>query len=485
MGTEGIKNLNQFIEWAGQFRNGEYLYRGVSKSTYINGKVKSSAEYGESDNYEALAPLDISRELIEKARILGHDRKDGRKLSDLELLAELRHLGAATCLIDFTYNALVALWFACKESASGSQENGKVVVLRSDGIEPLVKVDYKMSQWNIDAFFKPTIATARYPIYQWAPQTQNNRIIAQHSVFVFSPASIDNIEGEREIKKEFKPKIMMELEELFGITEAYLFSDTYGFAWLHRPQKTPHIKPTAKNYRLLGIEALQKEDIGQAIEYLTRSVNVEANLESDIREAYVHRAVAYWRRGNIDRNVDDCNRAIDNCNKVIEYSKEARESDKKQTNEPNLDLAIVYNILGNAYTDKGAMLTREGKSDKGYFDQAIESYKKAIGLDPKLAKVHSNLGNVYAEQKNFDQAIESYNEAIRLDPRFAYVYSNRGEALVHKQEFDKAKKDLTKAREMGVDIVASFSNDYNSLEDFEQKTGIRLSDDVVEMLFFS
>lgn len=36
--------------------------------------------------------------------------------SDLELLAQLQHYGAATGLIDFTSNPLVALWFACNES---------------------------------------------------------------------------------------------------------------------------------------------------------------------------------------------------------------------------------------------------------------------------------------------------------------------------------------------------------------------------------
>jgi hypothetical protein len=35
------------------------------------------------------------------------------ELSNLELLLELQHYGAATGLIDFSRDFLVALWFAC------------------------------------------------------------------------------------------------------------------------------------------------------------------------------------------------------------------------------------------------------------------------------------------------------------------------------------------------------------------------------------
>ena len=61
----------------------------------------------------------------------GYDEKNGRKLSHLEMLAELQHYGAATCLMDFSYSAQIALWFACQQSKKISQvskkpPNGKV-----------------------------------------------------------------------------------------------------------------------------------------------------------------------------------------------------------------------------------------------------------------------------------------------------------------------------------------------------------------------
>lgn len=46
--------------------------------------------------------------------------------SELEVLTQLQHLGAATGLIDFTTEALVALWFACSEDL---EEDGAVYIL--------------------------------------------------------------------------------------------------------------------------------------------------------------------------------------------------------------------------------------------------------------------------------------------------------------------------------------------------------------------
>ncbi len=61
-----------------------------------------------------------------------------------------------------------------------------------------------------------------------------------------------------------------------------------------------------------------------------------------------------------------------------------------------------------------------------------------------------------------------------------YIY--RGEAWLHLQEWEKAKSDLITAKDMGMDIIASFNNEYASIADFEQKTGIQLPEDIAAML---
>ena len=88
----------------------------------------------------------------------------------------------------------------------------------------------------------------------------------------------------------------------------------------------------------------------------------------------------------------------------------------------------------------------------------------------------------FRKKGDYNRAIEDYDKAIEIQPDDAELYSNRGEALLHLNEMEKAKADLITAKEMGVDIVASFRNDYESVADFEQKTGIQLPEDIAAML---
>ena len=107
---------------------------------------------------------------------------------------------------------------------------------------------------------------------------------------------------------------------------------------------------------------------------------------------------------------------------------------------------------------------------------------KAIELKPDYVDAYHNRGTVYGRKGEYNRAIEDYDKAIELKPDLAQTYSNRGESLLHLNEMEKAKADLITAKEMGVDIVAAFRIDYESVADFEQETGIQLPEDIVAML---
>ena len=57
-------------------------------------------------------------ELIIPMQVIG-----GEPLTDIQMLSVLQHQGAATMLLDFTENPLVALWFACVDKP---ESDGKV-----------------------------------------------------------------------------------------------------------------------------------------------------------------------------------------------------------------------------------------------------------------------------------------------------------------------------------------------------------------------
>ena len=129
-----ITTLNEFMEWAQKLNRGEYVFRGVPNQTY--GIQASAYRRPREDDRDFEKFLRINKSLIAEARLRGHDYRNGRQLSDLEILAEFQHFRAATCLIDFTYNAQVALWFACQPDSKTPQDsenppNGKVFAMHN------------------------------------------------------------------------------------------------------------------------------------------------------------------------------------------------------------------------------------------------------------------------------------------------------------------------------------------------------------------
>ena len=273
-----VKTLSSFIKWAAQFNDGQYLFRGVSKDSY---KIEASAyrrlPEAERNNPDRL--LRINQELIEKARLLGHDQKNGQRLSDLELLAELQHFGAATCLIDFTRNALVALWMACQQSTTG-EANGKVFVVRNDESARLETITPKLvTEEDIDYFFTED-EHKRYPLYQWQPKYQNNRIIAQQSVFVFGGAQVE-IEAECVILKSGKGDMLTSLDKVSGITEGSIYPDFDGFARLHAQNK-PDVGLDPQGYLQRGVEAHLEGRLDEAIDHYDEVISLldpEGDLE--------------------------------------------------------------------------------------------------------------------------------------------------------------------------------------------------------------
>ncbi len=501
-----VTTLSEFIEWAAQFSDGQYLFRGVSTKCY---KIEASAyrRLPETDRNNPSKLLKINKDLIEKARSLGHDQRDGQQLSDLELLAELQHFGAATCLIDFTRSALVALWFACKREA-----NGKVFAVRRDDPARFKTVNPELVKEDIEHFFKPE--NGRYPRYQWQPKLQNNRIIAQQSIFVFSGDPID-ADAECVIRKDSKRDIRTSLDKISGITEANIYPDFDGFARLHAHDK-PYIEPDAQDYLQRGLEAHQNGNLDDAIEYYTEVIRLKPEDTSIVFMAHYNRGVAYETIDRIDSAIEDYNQAIQlNPNSAEAYynrgyayfAKDNFDSafeDYNQAIQLNQDFAGAYNNRGVVY----------GKKDE--IDSAIEDYNQAIQLNPNFAEAYYNRGVVYGKKDEIDSAFEDFNQAIQLNQDFAEAYYNRGVAyykrgefqraiedcnqairlksdrilfysnrffaLLAVQEWEKAKSDLTTVGNMEEDIIALFHDSYASIADFEQKHGVELPEDIAAML---
>lgn len=441
--SKRVKTLSGFLKWIEQFNDGQYLFRGVSKHTY---KLEASAyrRLSEKERNNPNKLLKINRELIDKARLLGHDQKDGRYLSDLELLAELQHFGAATCLIDFTRSAQIALWFACQQSSTG-EANGKVFAVRSDDPALFRTITPELvTEENIEYFFQED-ERGKCPLYQWQPKQQNNRVIAQQSVFIFGDSEIASA-AECVILKSSKLEILDSLDNSANITEASIYPDFDGFARQHAQNK-PYIEPNIQGYLQRGTEAHLEGKLDDAIVYYTEVISLDPATFT-AANVYSIRGYAYYQKGDLDNAINDYTNTI----------------------QLNPDDPYLYSIRGSAYRMKGD------------FDNAISDANVAVHLKPGLAEAYGIRGGAYYQKGDFEKATDDLDKAIALKPDLAEAYGNRGEAWLHLQEWEKAKSDLITAKNMDYDIIAAFHKIYASVEDFEQKTGTQLPPGIAEML---
>ena len=337
MGNEErrIKNVAEYrqelLAIAERWRSPVLAFRGQKDRVWL---LESSAERrlkkglkGQDRIHDSLF-IEYHRDnLLQKGKLKNYDKREGKQLAELELLAELQHHGAATCLLDFTRNALVALWFACEnapgESGGFDQEtveglgeshkactDGKVFVVNitnerggfrevtprdiaGQSIENVLKFETRDedSARNRPDQDSPKSSLDEAKFWYWTPPAHlNERITAQDSLFLFAPLSSGKPSSEDiVVAAECKGQIRKELETLYNTHEESLFPDFVGFAYTQRHDAPVDILDS-EEYRRRGIEAEQRGEKQQAIEHYTKAIG----LQPEDSDTYFRRGRAYY-----------------------------------------------------------------------------------------------------------------------------------------------------------------------------------------------
>ena len=420
--------------------DGDYIYRGEPKTHEEPphcGKISSNLwrEYGlemENFNIEAIQKEilngakkhigDLPQDFrIDLAASLNMSQEDTDETIDFEILTEIQHYGGKTNLIDFTTDYLIALFFACD---GHHDKDGRVISQRTEEIQNMIR----------------------------RPRNPRHRVIAQKSVFVRPPKGFLNKPHKDNvviIPSDLKQWILQHLQTYHAIFKETIYNDLYGFIKyqdIHGDAYTQFYNGYASLKR--GDEATTftegQEEYKKSIEYFTQAIK----LERSFFEAYHGRGLAHKNISEVDSAIEDYNKAID----------------------LNSNFAEAYNNRG---------ITHEQIDD---YESAIKDYNKAIELNPDLDEAYNNRGVVYYKRGDYHRAIVDYTKTIDLNPDDAIAYYNRGEALLHLSKWEEAKADLTTAKDKGANIVNEFHKEYESVADFQSRTGITLPTDIAEML---
>ena len=145
-------------------------------------------------------------------------------------------------------------------------------------------------------------------------------------------------------------------------------------------------------YQMKGLESQMKGELEEAVSLYKQSIATHPTAE-----AYTFLGWTYSFMGRLDDAIEECHHAI------------AQDPD-----------------FGNPYNDIGAYLI-----EKGEFDEAITWFEKAM-----LAKryespafPHLNLGRVYERKGQWTEAIDSYKKALALNPNYALAKKSLGRLI--------------------------------------------------------
>ena len=109
--------------------------------------------------------------------------------------------------------------------------------------------------------------------------------------------------------------------------------------------------------------------------------------------------------------------------------------------------ASAYAELSRAYTIKARYVASDAERKKSYEDAEV-AVDKALAINPNLAEGHFARGlMLWTPYKRFPhaQAIQSYRRAIELDPNFDEAHHQLGFVYLHIGMLDKAQQEIEKA----------------------------------------
>lgn len=224
---------------------------------------------------------------------------DFRGYSDLEILAEIQHRGGASCLVDFSKNFLISLWFAtnndfnepgylfCYNVNEDALSEDNITFLNKDrwgySIEDLLKFTRKTAQYTGDDKFR---------FWLWKPANINGRIARQDSIFVFG---LEKFYAENHnvviitIPPQWKSAIVETLKTYFGITSETVFPDVDGYAGSH--SKTSKIDSNSHYLNLDGIK--QTSEAQNYAEILQRGMSCLLNGQYKLALDYFLRVYSF------------------------------------------------------------------------------------------------------------------------------------------------------------------------------------------------
>jgi tetratricopeptide (TPR) repeat protein len=185
-------------------------------------------------------------------------------------------------------------------------------------------------------------------------------------------------------------------------------------------------------YYGLGLAYFASKDYKRALDSFLRVIKIEPKF-----------AVAYSRIGDALKASGRGKEALGYYLSAHKYGYKTFESSLALANNLKLyesyyEASLLYQELGNEkplfeiYLNLGDCFVELKQNIR-----ALDSYRRAVEIDPKAPLGHLRLGNMYSESKDFQVAIESWQKSLDLDKEGKVINRKKVEEMIKKAKKKK------------------------------------------------
>lgn len=101
---------------------------------------------------------------------------------------------------------------------------------------------------------------------------------------------------------------------------------------------------------------------------------------------------------------------------------------------------------------------------QGFFNQAISEYKAALAADDRMEEAYTNLGLIYAAQRNYNKAIDAFRKSLAINPQRPNALNGLATVLYAKNKIGEAMEKWKQAVEIDPHFASAYYNMGNALE---------------------
>ena len=109
--------------------------------------------------------------------------------------------------------------------------------------------------------------------------------------------------------------------------------------------------------------------------------------------------------------------------------------------------------LAAAWLSRGNVLQRAGG-----FEESVESYRRAIGVQPAFPEAYNNLAAAQRALRQWPEAFESANRALALQPEYPSALNNRGLIYLDCRQGAAAAEDFSRAVALNPKFAEAWHN---------------------------